>query len=220
MYKPGDEMRRTKEDAEQTRRSLLEAALEVFSQKGYDATRLEDIAKVAGMTRGAIYHHFGGKLELFHALFAEAEASGHQVVQQAIAEGGSFLDIAKRVLVSSLELLQQNSQYRRVTALYLFKAGSSPELADFQRQRAEEMKQQVDEVAGFFEAALAQGAVRADLDPRLAAQAFLSYQSGLMLMWLLNPALISLEGHAGALADVFIRGIERAPVVRGRTQPS
>jgi TetR/AcrR family acrAB operon transcriptional repressor len=49
-------MRRTKEDAEQTRQDLLDAALTIFSKKGYTATRLEDIAKVAGVTRGAIYH--------------------------------------------------------------------------------------------------------------------------------------------------------------------
>lgn len=200
-------MRRTKEAAELTRRALLEAALEIFSQKGYDAARLEEIAAAAHLTRGAIYHHFGGKLELFHALFTEAEASSHQAVQQAIAEGGSFLEIARRVLIYSLELLQKNRQYRRVTALYLFKAGSSPELADFQAQRAEDMKQQVNQVTEFFKNALAQGAVRADLDPQIAAQAFLSYQSGLMLLWLLNPSLISVDNDAEALADMFISGI-------------
>lgn len=200
-------MRRTKEDAELTRRKLLEAALEVFSQKGYDATRLEDIAKAAGMTRGAIYHHFAGKNELFYALFEEASETGLQAVQQAISEGGSFLEIARRVLIYSLELLQKNSHYRRVSALYLFKASSSPELADFQRQRAQDMQQQVDLVSGFFKTALEQGAVRADLDPRVASQAFLAYQSGLMLVWLLNPSLISVEEDAAALAEVFIQGI-------------
>ena len=44
-------MRRTKEEAEQTRQKLLDAALTVFSQKGYTATRLEDVARMAGVTR-------------------------------------------------------------------------------------------------------------------------------------------------------------------------
>jgi AcrR family transcriptional regulator len=202
-------MRRTQEDAELTRQSLLEAALEVFSQKGYASTRLEDVAEAAGVTRGAIYHHFGGKKELFHALFEEASASGDQTVQRAIAEGGSFLDITRRVLVYSLELLQKNSQFRRITALYLFNAGSSPELADFQRQRGKDMKQQMEGIVGFFQTALAQGEVRSDLDPQIAARAFLAYQNGLMLLWLLNPKLVSIENDAQALADVFIRGIDR-----------
>lgn len=202
-------MRRTKEDAEHTRRSLLEAALQVFSQKGFDAARLEDVAKAAGVTRGAIYHHFGGKFELFRALVEDASESSAQAVQRAIAEGGSFLEIARRVLIYSLEFLQQNTHFRQVTALYLFKAGSSPELADFRQQREEAIQRQVEEVAGFFRTALAQKAVRDDLDPRLAAQAFLAYQNGLMLLWLLNPEIVSIDNDADALADVFIRGIDR-----------
>jgi len=58
-------MRRTKEEAAQTRQELLDAALTVFSQEGYEAARLQDIAQAAAVTRGAIYHHFGNKAGLF-----------------------------------------------------------------------------------------------------------------------------------------------------------
>jgi TetR/AcrR family acrAB operon transcriptional repressor len=54
-------MRRRKSDAEQTKATLLDAALVVFSRQGIQATRLEDIAAEANVTRGAIYWHFGGK---------------------------------------------------------------------------------------------------------------------------------------------------------------
>ena len=43
---------------------LLEAAFNVFSRKGYRATRLEEVAEAAGMTKGAIYYHFSGKEDL------------------------------------------------------------------------------------------------------------------------------------------------------------
>ena len=61
-------MKRTAEEAEQTRQELLDAALAIFSRTGFEAARLEDIAKTAGVTRGAVYHHFGGKPELYLAL--------------------------------------------------------------------------------------------------------------------------------------------------------
>jgi len=67
-------MRRTKADAAKTRENLLNAGLRVFRQKGYSATRLEDIAQEAGLTRGAIYWHFGNKLELYRALVEECTA--------------------------------------------------------------------------------------------------------------------------------------------------
>ena len=73
-------MRRTKEEAEQTRQDLLDAALTVFSQKGYTATRLEDVARTAGVTRGAIYHHFGSKADLYGALIEEANKVGLSLI--------------------------------------------------------------------------------------------------------------------------------------------
>jgi len=58
-------VRRTKEEAEETRSRLLEVGVRVFNERGYADTRLEDIARAAGVTRGAIYHHFGNKVVLF-----------------------------------------------------------------------------------------------------------------------------------------------------------
>jgi AcrR family transcriptional regulator len=58
-------MRKTKEDKEKTRLLLLESAMKVFSDKGFNATRLEDIASGAGMTRGAFYWHFKNKEEIY-----------------------------------------------------------------------------------------------------------------------------------------------------------
>ena len=79
-------MRRTKEDAELTRQSLLEAAIKVFSKQGYAATRLEDIAEAAKVTRGAVYHHFGGKAELFSEIIENSSQTSDRAIQRAIQE--------------------------------------------------------------------------------------------------------------------------------------
>jgi TetR/AcrR family acrAB operon transcriptional repressor len=202
-------MRRTKEDAQQTRQSLLDASLTVFSQKGFEATRLEDIAEAAGVTRGAIYHHFGSKASLFMALIEDASQRGGQVVQAAIASGGSFTEITRRILVDSLRLLEEDLPFREVMALMLFKAGGSDELADFQRLRAEQAKTQVAGIASFFQAGLQQSELRPDLDPTVAARSFLAYQNGLSLLWLSNPRAFSIKDSAGQYAEVFLRGIVR-----------
>ena len=200
-------MRRTKEEADLTRQQLLDAALLVFSRQGYDAARLEDIATAANVTRGAIYHHFGGKPELFSSLVEEASQAGSQAVAQAIQEGGSFLDIARRVLVFTLELLRDNLRYRQVMALFLNNASAAPDLASLRLSRIEQGKEQLRLIAGFFQMGLQQGAVRPDLDPEVAARAFLAYQNGLVLLYLHSPELIDVEQHAFPLADVFVRGI-------------
>ncbi len=71
-------MRKTREEAEETRRQILEAAKRVFERKGYNATRLEDIAREINMTRGVIYWHFKNKTDLFLQLV-------NQSVDEAIA---------------------------------------------------------------------------------------------------------------------------------------
>jgi|WetSurMetagenome_2_1015567.scaffolds.fasta_scaffold251014_1 TetR/AcrR family transcriptional regulator, acrAB operon repressor len=201
-------MRRTQEDAELTRQSLLDAALKVFSRQGYAETRLEDIADAAKVTRGAIYHHFGSKKELFQELVQVAAQNSSRAVQQAIQAGGTFLEIARRVLVYSVQLMEQDSQFRGVMALLMFNSGGSADLAAVREQRVTMGLEQVRQISGFFRMGLDQGAVRADLDPDVAATAFLSYQNGLVIMSLMAPGTVKAE-QAEALADVFVMGIEK-----------
>jgi TetR/AcrR family acrAB operon transcriptional repressor len=63
--------RRTAEDAAKTRDAIVDAALEVFAERGHAVAQLEEIALRASVTRGALYHHFEGKDELFVTVLRE-----------------------------------------------------------------------------------------------------------------------------------------------------
>lgn len=65
-------MRKTKEDAEKTRKQLLDAAYDVFLEQGYDAATIAEIAGRAQLTRGAVYWHFKNKEEVFIAVVEQA----------------------------------------------------------------------------------------------------------------------------------------------------
>jgi AcrR family transcriptional regulator len=199
-------MRRTKEDAELTRQSLLEAAIKVFSKQGYAATRLEDIAEAAKVTRGAVYHHFGGKAELFAEIIENASQTSDRAIQRAIQEGGTFLEIGQRILVYTIQMLNDDNQFRASMALLLFN-WDSPELHSLRENRTEHGRAAVEQIVGFFRMALAQGAIRQDIDPEIAARSFLAYQNGLMMLALTTPGLIDPKKHAAALAEIFVQGI-------------
>lgn len=79
--------RRTAAEAEQTRKTLLAVARDSFATQGYAATVTTAIATQAGVTRGALYHHFPDKTQLFRAVFSEviAELDEH-VARAALAE--------------------------------------------------------------------------------------------------------------------------------------
>lgn len=66
--------RRTQaERTEATRAALVAAARPLFAERGYAGVGTEEIARAAGVTRGALYHHFDGKLELFEAVYEQIE---------------------------------------------------------------------------------------------------------------------------------------------------
>ncbi len=77
--------RRTQaERTEATRAALIGAARRLFAERGYDAVSAEEIVRAAGVTRGALYHHFrGGKEELFRAVLVQISAETMQDVMKA-----------------------------------------------------------------------------------------------------------------------------------------
>jgi AcrR family transcriptional regulator len=66
-------VRRTRADMEQTRAALLATARAFFSARGYADTSMDDLTAQAGLTRGALYHHFGDKQGLLAAVVAQID---------------------------------------------------------------------------------------------------------------------------------------------------
>ena len=200
-------MKRTKEEAAKTRQDLLDAALLVFSRQGYQAARLADVAQEAGVTRGAIYHHFGSKAELYNTLMDEASSQESGAVQAAIAEGGSLAEIMTRILTNSLALLEDDRRLRQIFELSLYKAGDDPELAEGQRKRIEQTESLVSGTAGIMAQGIAEGQLRAGLDPATVARAFIAYQNGVATLWLANRQAFSLKEQAADFTDIFMAGL-------------
>jgi TetR/AcrR family acrAB operon transcriptional repressor len=201
-------MRRTKEEAAITREQLLKKALTVFSKKGYASTTLENIAREADVTRGAIYHHFGGKTELYNTLIREYADRGNQIMQQAVSEGGTLLDILRRLFVRQLEAIEDNREMRALMELYLFKTGLAPELEEGRLQQIDSGVGLIEMLAGIMSQGMEQGLLRSDVDPKEMARAYLAFQNGLINLWLTAPEQFSLKASAESFADVLFAGIQ------------
>ena len=111
--------------AEGTRHLLISVARELFTERGYAATSIEDIIQRAGVARGALYHHFSGKDALFRSVYDAVQAdavSGVMAAALAVQEPwaavraglSAFLDACleptfRRVVVlDSVSVLQQD----------------------------------------------------------------------------------------------------------------
>lgn len=76
---------RREQYSEATRAALLEAATALFAERGFAKTALEDVAAAAQVTRGAVYHHFTNKRDLFEAVLDALETEAKQQVTAATA---------------------------------------------------------------------------------------------------------------------------------------
>jgi AcrR family transcriptional regulator len=107
--------RSQEERSRATRAALIDAARRLFAERGYAAVSAEEIVTAAGVTRGALYHHFGDKRDLFRAVFEDLERSVTDEIGLAIEVAGDpaaalavglarFLDVCERPEVVRLAL--------------------------------------------------------------------------------------------------------------------
>jgi TetR/AcrR family acrAB operon transcriptional repressor len=200
-------VRKTAAEAAETRQAILRAALDEFSQRGYSATTLDGVARVAGVTRGAVYWHFASKAALYEDLLRAFGGQAGAIMGAAAAEGGDFIAVCQRILTRLLTRLEEDKELRAVMELSLFKTEHTAELAEVVASQRASMNEMVAQLAGIMQAGIAQGALRTDLDPWDVARGFLAYQQGIFHLWLSDPDAFSLCERASALADLFISGI-------------
>jgi len=89
--------RRTQAERSQaTTTGLITTAQRLFGRDGYAATSIDDIARESGTTKGAVYHHFAGKTELFRAVFVHQEQQLARTIRSASAEADDPWDGIRR----------------------------------------------------------------------------------------------------------------------------
>lgn len=110
---------------------ILAAALEIFGERGYDATRLEDVGRRAGCTKGTVFLYYESKAELFKAAVREAMAPMVRDTEQAVEEHQGS---ARELLTKILRLRWEHMERTRLTGLVkllLTETGKYPDLARF-----------------------------------------------------------------------------------------
>ncbi|SDN72933.1 transcriptional regulator, TetR family [Halomonas shengliensis] len=191
--------RRTKAEAAATREALLDAAEEVFLEKGVARTSLEQIARHAGMTRGAVYWHFRNKADLFRAMLGRVRVPFQELVREIDDASLSErpLEAIRLALLKGFERLEQ-PRYRRVHAILIHHCevfGDIDPLA-MQNEMAEDA---LGALLSYFECAARRQQLRPGLTAEVAAQLMQSLLSGLYHDWLRNEERYSLLDQGGRL---------------------
>ncbi len=199
-------MRRTKEDAEMTRNKLLQIALKIFSAKGYNATRLDDIAKEAGLSRGAIYWHFKNKTELFRVLHKENLERSTKLLDKIWELKIPPAAKLKKLMTSFLIFLEEDEQYKLFRELTLFKMGIQPELHHELEEEHRYFEQHIKKLTALIKQGQLLGEFKKDIDPADMAISVSGFIFGLMNLWLFSRDTFSVKQKAESLVNIFLKG--------------
>lgn len=124
---------------EETRRQLLDAAAEVFVEHGYTAAGISDIVNRAGSSVGSVYHHFGGKAELYFALWDEYVGRLARAAADAVArvrESGDDDPLAQ-FEAGMMAYLDAGWRDRRLYPIF-YSGDAPPEFETLRRDRTQE----------------------------------------------------------------------------------
>lgn len=205
-------VRRTKEEAQETRSHLLDTAEHLFRERGVSHTSLADIASAAGVTRGAIYWHFRNKADLFVAMCDRAtlplESLFDGIADPTLADP---LGKLREGCIEVLRLTEEDQRCRRVFEILSFKCEFVDEIAPTMQRRQQCRIDARDIIERNLALAKARGQVRADLDVRRVAIGLFAYIDGLIINWSMEPALYSLSAEADALIDLYLDGLRADP---------
>lgn len=161
--------------------------------KGYSGTRLEDIAKEAGVTRGAIYWHFENKTRLYEELIYESYLNYGNLIDRIIESNDTPVAKITRIMRDTLVLLEKDSEFRGVEEILFFKTESVEPVRDVFLDISKFVKKLRAKLSELIVEGIKIGEINPKIDPEIAALAIVSYLSGLEIAWLSDAEDFSLE---------------------------
>ena len=201
-------VRRTKEEAQETRHRILDAAEAVFHRQGVSRTSLAHIAEEAGVTRGAIYWHFEDKAELFCEMVARVTMPMEDAPCQVNpAHDADPLAAVRAMLVGILERTSGDAQARRVFHIVFNKCEYVDEMQAVWQRFREMQAGCLERLEQGLAAAIACGQLPQGLDARATAVGLHALVNGLISKLVMDPDAIPASGDPGRLIDVFLEGL-------------
>jgi AcrR family transcriptional regulator len=192
-------------------KEILGAALALFTEKGYAATRVDDVAARAGVTKGTVYLYFPNKEELFKAVVRDALFPLIAGVEERVSLAADSTS-SSALLRSIVEVLPRlaSTPAGAVIKIIISEAGNFPEIARFYAEEVIHRQHQL--LTGILERGMARGEFRR-CDPAATTMCLIG-PVALTLIWEhtfapYDERRISLDSVSHTLIDLLIGGITR-----------
>ena len=208
-------VRRTKEEAQETRAQILVAAEKAFFERGVARTTLADIATLAGVTRGAIYWHFSNKADLVQAMLDTL----HEPLEEMAKASGSPdepdpLGCMRKLLIHLFHQIALDPKTRRINEILFHKCEFTDEMCDLRQQRVSASLECNVRIGLALSNAVNRGQLPENLDTARAAISLHAYIDGILYQWLLAPDGFQLHTEAERWVDTGLDMLRLSPSLR------
>ena len=199
-------MKRTKEEAEETRDAIVAAALRVCSMRGYRGTSLEEIAAEAGVSRGAIHWHFGTKFKLFVYIGRKAADKIDSFLEMAGRRDCSTMETLRDVMTLFFRSIFDDPTFRDAVhlAMRVRMTNDMNDLVDLYNESVLRRKRYIVSV---IQEGVRKGEISDIVDPNLVAGAILSFMSGSLHYWIFNREIFPVERNLDTYVSLLLEGI-------------
>ena len=212
-------MESSKEQRREKRARIVDAAIEVFARRGFQAARISDIARRAGVADGTIYLYFRNKEDLLLTIFEEKMEEVLVSLQAALASATDPVEGMREYARFHFEQLRIHPALAQVFQVELRQSHRF-----FREYRPEKLWQYLGVFESLVSAGQAQGMFRDDVDPFLVKWAFFGALDELAIQWVLarKRDRFNLDRAAEQVVDVFLCGMaaQPAPDVAGGPRPT
>jgi AcrR family transcriptional regulator len=205
--------RKTKAEAEVTRQAILDSAELVFISKGVARASLEEIARTAQVTRGAVYWHFQNKPDVFNAMLERVRLPMAEMTENAANDQTGDLRTPRNLCIYALQKLVEDKRHFRVYKILFHHTESELGL----RLQDEMAQEAIDTLTRFF----SNHPPHPSLTARQAARSLHTQMLGIYFDWLRNPDAYDLSAEAECLVDTLFRGLcpENEPFLKNKETP-
>jgi AcrR family transcriptional regulator len=167
-----------KTKAQQTRQRIMDAALNVFSRKGFHDTRIDDIADEAQSSKGGVYFHFPGKEQLFLALIEEFARLLEERLTASIAAEPRGIRRVEAALQAGLSVFGEYNQLAKIFLLQAVGLGQT-----FESKRLEILDRFAGLIQQHLDEAVADGNIE-PIDTEIVAHAWVGAINELVMRWI------------------------------------
>lgn len=205
-------VRRTKEEAQETRSQILEAAEKAFFERGVARTTLADIAALAGVTRGAIYWHFSNKADLVQAMLDTLHEPLEEMAKASESEDElDPLGCMRNLLIHLFHQVALDPKTRRINEILFHKCEFTDEMCDLRHQRQTVSIDCNIRIALALTNAVNRGQLPENLDTARAAISLHAFIDGMLYQWLLAPDSFDLHADAERWVDIGLDMLRLSP---------